>query len=347
MSTRSAVVVRSPADRWSVRIVSRSALVGLVLVLVLVLLVVLALTTGDYPLSPRQVAAVLVGRGAPEETFIVETLRLPRVLAALLVGAAFAVSGAVFQSLTRNPLGSPDIVGLSTGAATGALIQMLVLHGTGVGVAVAAAAGGLATAALVYVLSWQHGIQGYRLILVGIGIAALLQAANAYLLTRADFLDAQAAAVWLVGSLTSARWADVRIVAIALAALLPASFVLARPLRQLELGDDAAAALGTPLERTRLGLVATGALLAAAATATAGPVAFVALIAPQVARRIARASGPTLPLSALTGAALLLLADVGSQRLFTRELPVGVVTGVVGGLYLAGLLASSRRSGLA
>ena len=184
-------------------------------------------------------------------------LRLPRALCALLVGAALGVSGAVFQSLTRNPLGSPDIVGFQDGAAVGALFAITVLGVGGLGVSVGALAGGAVTALAVYALSFKRGgTSGYRLILIGIAISALMISLIDYLLSRARIEDAQEATRWLLGSLNNRSWDDVGPLAISLLVLLPAVAAASRPLRALELGDDAAHALGVDVERARLGLVA-------------------------------------------------------------------------------------------
>lgn len=310
----------------------RARLVITVLLLVIVVVAVVGLTTGDYPVP----LATLFGGGDAADRLVVGTLRLPRLLAGLLVGAALGAGGAVFQSVSRNPLGSPDIVGFDTGAATGALLVILVWHGSGV--AFGAVVGGIGTALAVYVLAMRRGVRGHRLILVGIGIAAMLSSVNAYLLTRADITDAQTAAVWLAGSLNGREWTDITPLLSALPVLLPLALWLGRDLRMLELGDDTARALGVGAERTRLAAIVVGVGMTAVATACAGPVTFVALAAPQVGRRLVGGTGPSVLPAALTGAALLGVADLAARRLL---LPVGVLTGVVGGIYLAFLL---RRS---
>jgi iron complex transport system permease protein len=230
-------------------------------------------------------------------------------------------------------LGSPDIVGFDTGAATGALLVLLVWHGSAV--AAGAVAGGVGTALAVYLLAMRRGVRGHRLILVGIGIAAMLSSVNAFLLTRADVTDAQSAATWLTGSLNGREWTDIRPILVALPILLPLALWLGRDLRMLELGDDTARALGVGAERTRLAAIVVGVGMTAVATACAGPVTFVALAAPQIGRRLTTSTGPTVLPAALTGAALLAGADLAARRLL---LPVGVLTGVLGGVYLAFLL---------
>jgi iron complex transport system permease protein len=336
--------IRLAGDRLSFRLHLRPLVVGVVLALVVLVSTILVIGTGDYPLSPGQVVETLLGGGDSSARFIVETLRLPRAITAILVGAALGVGGAIFQSIARNPLGSPDVIGFTTGAATGALLVILLWQGEGGDIALGAIVGGAVTAAAVYLLSYRGGVQGYRLVLVGIGIGAMLLAVNNYLITRARRDDALAAAHWLVGSLGEASWDTVIPVAVALATLLPLSLLLARRLRMLEMGDDAARALGVNAERSRLALSGTGVALTAVAVAASGPIAFVALAAPQLARRLTRTASPGLATSALMGAAVLVLSDLLGQRVAPKDLPVGVVTGLVGGVYLAWLLSREWRS---
>lgn len=330
----------------SVRLDTRAAGVVLLLAALAAVLAVALIGTGDYPMSPGEVLSTLTGGGTAAQEFIVNDVRLPRVLVGLLVGAALGIAGAVFQSVSRNPLGSPDVIGLGQGAAAGALTVIVLFHGGTYAVTGGAFAGALATGAAVYLLAWKRGIHGYRLVLVGIGAAAVLGAVNGYLLTRADYVDAARAVVWLTGSLDGRDWTQVRPLLIACAVLVPLVLGRGRALRMLEMGDDAAYALGVRVERTRLVLMLAAVLLTAAATAAAGPVAFVALTAPQLARRLTRSAGPNLLAAACMGAVLLVGADWAAQRLFgDRLLPAGVVTGMLGGGYLLWLLVNERKAG--
>ena len=210
-----------------------------------------------------------------------------------------------------------------------------------------ALAGGGLTALAVYLLAFKRGgISGYRLILIGIAVSALALAVNEYLLARARIEEAQEATRWLLGSLNGRGWDDLWPLAIALLVLLPFTSLAGRPLRALELGDDAAHGLGLDVERARFGLVVLAVALVSVTTTAVGPILFVALTAPQIARRVARTAEPTLPCSALMGAVLVLGADIAAQRLIpSTPLPVGVMTGVIGGLYLAWLLSTEWRSG--
>ncbi|WP_422070673.1 FecCD family ABC transporter permease [Streptomyces hoynatensis] len=306
---------------------------------------VLAVGTGKFGLTPAEVVRTLLGDGPPGAGYVVTELRLPRALDGLLAGAALGMSGAVFQSLARNPLGSPDLIGFGHGSATGAVLVILLLDGSATAVAAGALSGGLVVAAAVYLLAWRRGVAGSRLILVGIGAAALLGAVDNYLLSRADLGDAAQAAAWLTGSLGGRQWSDVRIAGLAACVLMPVLLCLGRRLALLEMGDDTAGSLGIHPERTRLALLATAAATCGLAVAAAGPIPFVALASPQVARRLTRHPGPNLLAAALTGALLLVLADWLTQRLVPLPLPVGVATGLLGGVYLLWLLVAERRAG--
>ncbi|MCT9077332.1 FecCD family ABC transporter permease [Streptomyces fulvoviolaceus] len=339
-------VVRTRSLRISLRVHVRAVSVCLLVLAATAAVGVLALGTGEYAISPADVVRTLLGNGSRRTDFVVNDLRLPRLLTGVLAGAALGLSGALFQSLTRNPLGSPDIVGFTYGSATGGLLVVLVVGGTGGQVAAGAVAGGLATAVLVYLLAWRRGVHGYRLVLVGIGVSALLQGVNAYLLAKARFTQAAQAMAWLNGSLNGRSWEDVRPAALGLLVVLPLAGFAASRLRILEMGDDLAGGLGVPVQRTRLLVLVLATAACAVAVAAAGPIPFVALIAPQLARRLTRAPGPNLPAATCTGALLVVTADYAAQRIHqSTQLPVGVVTAVVGGLYLGLLLRRQRRAG--
>jgi iron complex transport system permease protein len=339
-------VLRSPRGTLSLRLDRRAALVGAGLLLVALAAGVVLVGTGDYDIAPADVLRTLAGHGTAGQDFVVRQLRLPRVVVALLVGAALGMAGAAFQTVSRNPLGSPDVIGFGQGSAAGALLVIVVLHGSSLEVSAGAVGGGLLTGLGVYALSWRGGVQGYRLVLVGIGGSAVLAAVNSYLLVKANFVDAARAVIWISGSLDGRDWAQVRPLLGACAVLMPVLLLQARDLRITEMGDDAARALGVRVERVRLVTVLAAVLLTAAATAAAGPIAFVALTAPQLARRLTRTPGVSLIPSALMGAALLVLADLAAQRAFgAGQVPVGVATGVLGGGYLLWLLIEERRAG--
>ena len=304
-----------------------------------------AMLIGDYPLSVPDVLAAINGTNADYlANYFVRDIRLPRVLTALLVGAALGTSGGIFQSVSSNALGSPDIIGFTTGAATGALLQIIVFEAGPGSVAAGALIGGFATAFVVYVLAWRKGLAGYRLVLVGIGVSAVLQAVNSLLVVRASLSSAQTAAQWLAGSLNARGWVEAGLVGVSVAVLLPLALWMSRALGAMVMGDDLATGLGVKVERTRLCMIAIGIALVSIATAATGPIAFVALAAPQIARKLTRGSGIGIGAAALMGAAIVLVGDVVAQRIFApTQLPVGVVTGSLGGIYLIWLLVTEWK----
>ncbi|MFJ5895105.1 FecCD family ABC transporter permease [Streptomyces sp. NPDC093064] len=337
--------LRTPGG-LSLRLDVRTCAVVVLLVLAALTASVVLIGTGDFPIPASDVLRTLVGQGGQGQEFVVRELRLPRVLVGLLVGGCLGVGGALFQSVSRNPLGSPDVLGLSQGSAAGALTVIVLFSGSATAVTLGALVGGLVTGTAIYLLAWKQGVHGYRLVLVGIGVSAVVTAVNGYLITKADFVDAARAVVWMTGSLNGRDWTQVGPLAVLCAVVLPVVLVNARALRMLEMGDDVSYALGVRVERVRLLLMGCAVLLVAAATAAAGPVSFVALTAPQLARRLTCSPGPNLVPSLCMGAALLVTADLTAQRAFgADQLPVGVVTGVLGGVYLLWLLVAERRAG--
>lgn len=330
----------------SFRVDVRALVVTVVLAAVAAGAAIVLIGSGDYAMTPGEVVSTLFGHGTFQQEFIVTDLRLPRVLVGLLVGAALGVGGAVFQTVSRNPLGSPDVLGFGQGATVGALMVIVLSQGGAAAVAGGAVVGGLVTGVVVYLLAWKRGMHGYRLVLVGIGSAAMLTAAAQYLITKANLVDATRAVVWMTGSLDGRDWAQVWPLLVVCGLLIPLVLGHGRALRMMEMGDDAAYALGVRVERTRLVLMGCAVLLVAVATAAAGPITFVSLSAPQLARRLTRSPGPNLAAAAFMGAALLLVADwIAMDAFGDRQLPVGVVTGVLGGCYLLWLLVSERRAG--
>ena len=303
-----------------------------------------ALASGSLALNLGQVLDALGGQGAPGTQLIVLQWRLPRVVAALVLGAALAVSGAIFQSLMRNPLGSPDIMGFNTGAYSGVLVALVLFHGNTLGSASAALIGGLLTAVVVYRLAWRNGISTLRLIIIALGVRAMLVSFNTWVVVNGSLEATLSAGLWNAGTLNGITWAKAVPALLCIAVALAGSLVLSQRMRLLEMGDDTANALGVPVERSRLLLLLMGVILTAAATAVAGPISFLALAAPQIARRLSPSQHLTLPLAALTGAALLLAADLAAQRLFLPyQLHVGLITVSLGGLYLIGLLIRETR----
>ena len=301
--------------------------------------VVAGIAVGEFPVPPLEVLASLAGAGSPAVDFIVLDLRLPRVLTALLAGAALGMSGAVFQQVARNPLVAPDVVGVAGGASLAAVA--VIVFGAGVPLSVAALAGALVAGALLYALAWRRGVSGHRFVLVGIGMAALAQAGVGYVLTEGRIFEVSEAYVWLVGSVNGRGWEHVWPLAAALLLLSPALVALARRADMLELGDDLARGLGVHAERSRLALLAAAVVLTGIAVAATGPVGFVAFVAPHLARRIGRPASlqGLLPLAAACGAALVVVSDLAGRVLFApTEIPVGLITSILAAPYFLLLL---------
>ncbi|NKY36894.1 iron chelate uptake ABC transporter family permease subunit [Nocardia speluncae] len=321
----------------------RSVVVSAVLLVAACVVSLLALGTGDFAIPPDRVLRALLGSGVGSDELVVLEWRFPRVLMALVLGAALGISGAILQSVTRNPLGSPDIVGFNNGAYTGALL--VILAGGGYyATAAGAIGGGLVTALAIFLLAFRQNVKGFRLVIVGIGIGSMLAAANTWLILRADLDTAMSAAAWGVGTLDGLTWAQITPALVVLAVLAIAVVPAAHQLPILELGDDAAQALGVRVGRARLLLTVLSVAFTAVGTAVAGPIAFVALAAPQLGRRLARTPTTALLPAAAMGALLLAVCDWISRRVFApTTVPVGVVTASVGGAYLAYLLVIEAR----
>ncbi|MEV4996135.1 iron chelate uptake ABC transporter family permease subunit [Streptomyces niveus] len=308
------------------------------------LLFCVSIGVGDFPIGLPQVVTTLLGQGEQVDEFVIMDLRLPRALAGLVVGIALGVSGAITQSVARNPLASPEILGITWGAGAVAVFLVTVSGGTttavvnSVGLSAAALAGGLLTGLLVYFLAWRRGIDGMRLILIGISVSAVMQAITTWLLVQADIRDVARAQVWLVGSLDNRSWDDVRVALWCTLVLLAVVAGAAFQFKPLHLGDEVAAGLGVRYTVVRAVLLLCAVLLAAVGVSAAGPVAFVALVAPQVAMRLMRCPTPPLLASGLVGALLLIGADLVARAGLPITLPVGVVTAAIGGPFLVYLL---------
>ena len=294
---------------------------------------------GDFTYTIPDVFRILFGADLPGATYILMESKLPRAVLAVLVGLAFGVGGAIFQTTLRNPLASPDIIGVSAGASASAVVAIVILGLDGWAVSVAAVLGAFVVAAVARSVAGHDA--GFRLVLVGVGLAAALQSVIQYVFTRADEYDAQLVLRWLTGSVSRADWPTIRILALVLLVLLPATVWLARSLGATELGEDAAAGLGVPRRRTDLVLV-LGVALTAVGVAASGPVAFVAFLAGPIARAL-NGGRTTLLGAGLVGATIVVAADYAADYLLADiNFPVGVVTGALGAPFLLWLLASGR-----
>ena len=311
--------------------------------LLLIAVMVLAawnLNSGTNAFGFDKIVAVLWN---PDDGFVSQIIwevRLPRLLTAVFAGAALGVSGAVFQSISRNPLGSPDIIGFTTGAASGAIFYLIFLGESSIGVAISAMIGGISTAIVMYFLSIKFGTIGsYRLVLIGIGVGATLAALNGLMLVKGDLNSAITANIWLAGSLNARQWEHVLPLAAGVLVLLPLIWVFGHQLSLIEIGDELASQLGVKVQRVRLALTFYAVALSSLATAAAGPIAFIALAAPQLAMRVTQKRGLVIFGSALMGALLLVAADLLSLTLpFEMAFPIGLVTAFIGGLYLLWLV---------
>jgi iron complex transport system permease protein len=325
---------------------SREVRVVVVLAVLLALATAVSLCLGQAGLTPGQVLDVLLGRGDAISRFVVLELRGPRLASAVLVGACLGLAGAILQSVVRNVLASPDVVGLTAGASAAGVVGIVWIGLSGLALSGFVLVGTLASALAVYLLAWRDGLSGYRFVLVGIGVAALGTAVVSYVLTRTSVTDARIALTWLTGSLNGAGGAALTTLAVASLVAIPAALVQGRRLAALELGDEAASALGVRAELARGLAVLTSVVLAAVAVAAAGPVAFVALVAGPVARRLTRTGAPPLLGAALVGALVVVVSDAVAQFAVPGVVfPVGVVTGIVGAPYLLWLLARTNRAG--
>ncbi|GHF29658.1 iron ABC transporter [Amycolatopsis deserti] len=332
--------------RWN----TRALTVCLLALGALLLVTAVGVTIGEYPIALGQLPELLTGGGHRIDRHILFDLRVPRAVTGCLAGASLAMAGALTQTISRNPLATPDILGV-TGGASAAAVAVIVFGGgvyslasgvTTIGVPAAALVGGLVAAAAVYGFSWRHGVDGFRLILVGIGCGAVLTALTSWLLILASINSAAQATVWLVGSISAVSWDQAVPLMILAALLIPAALTLPRTLAVTQLGDDAAAGLGVRTQAARLGTIGVAVGLTAAAVAAAGPVGFVAMVTPQIMLRLTGGSRPPLVASALGGALLVQTADLLGRTAFGWEVPVGLITAAIGAPYLIWLLLRRR-----
>jgi iron complex transport system permease protein len=355
----SAVEVRpagSTGLRWgplSWLVPVRAGLVAAFGLALLAVVVALNLALGDFDIPVVKVVRILLtGDGESYQQAIVLDVRLPQTVVAIVVGAALGLSGALTQTFARNPLASPDILGVTEGAALGA-VAFIVWSGTGrtevfgllevLGVTGSAVAGGLLTAFLLFAVAWRSGIEGNRLVLMGIGLGAALAAGTSWLLVTARLEDAATAQVWLTGSLSSRGWSEARPVIWTLLLLIPLTLVLVRTLNVMQLGDDNARGLGVRLQSAQLVVLVCAVGLAAISVSAVGLLEFVAFVVPQVALRLTRGSRPPLVSSMIYGAVLVVAADLLTRTVLPFGLPAGLVTTAIGGPYLIWLLLRSKR----
>lgn len=342
-SRRAAPRLLRLGSRVALPVSPRNLTVAAVLGALILICGLVTLSAGSLGVAPAEAVAALAGEADGKVQFVLERLRGPRLLVAVGVGLALGLSGSLFQTVTRNPLGSPDVLGLGAGAGAG--VAMTTLLGSGM---VPAPIGAVAGAGIAILLVWWSSGVGFaspaRVIVTGIGVASMATALTHYVVAVALHDAAHDLAAYTMGSLGTRSMEHAALIGVALAVLLPALVLLAHRLRPMDLGDELADTLGSGAARTRTAAIVLAVLLAAAAVAVAGPISFVALTAPHIARRLTRAPGPNLAVSALVGAMILVSADLAAQQLpFLDGLPVGIVTAGVGGVYLGHLLIVEWR----
>ena len=328
--------------RWSALITPSHVIVGLMLLTLSLAVAVVALRLGKFPLSTQEVIDALQGQGRKIVQVVVVQWKLPRIVLGLVAGLALGVAGAVFQTITRNPLGSPDLIGFSTGAQTGILVSVLLLPGSMLSASLASFIGGAAVGVVTYLVSLRGGFTGLRFILVGIAISSMLVSVNRWLLERVDDDEGLGALKAITGTLGAARWTVVAPTCLAVGVTVALILLACRHLQVLSLGEQVATILGSPTRRASAVLILLGTVLVAVVTMAAGPIGFVALVAPHLARLLTGSPQSPLLVSGLTGSLLLVGADLLSQ-LVLESMPVSVVTNAVGGLYLMVALTVAAR----
>ncbi|WP_293698409.1 iron ABC transporter permease [uncultured Agrococcus sp.] len=321
---------------------NRSLVVCSALAAALVAVIAATMVIGDYPLTILEVLDTLTGGGSDRDRYIVFNVRLPRLLMAIACGVGLAVSGAIMQSLLRNPLASPELLGISGGASVAAVAGTLIFGLTGFALVGAAFFGGSVIAGILLIAASRQGASSYRIVLAGVGIAFVCIAIVGFIIKRAQLNRAQDALRWITGSIDATPWRDVWVLLAVLAVATPLVFAASRILPQLELGEQRAAGLGVAVGSARTWILVTAVFLAASVTAFIGPVAFVALSAPAIARGMVGRGSAVIAASALVGAVIMPLSDLAAQYALGKSVPVGIVTGMVGAVYLLWLLARPK-----
>jgi iron complex transport system permease protein len=346
--SKSWLIVRPNQVPFSFRLDRRVPFIWLILAIVTLVVMILSVGYGEYPISPINVVKTLLGSQTDNSDygFVIYTLRLPRVIVAVLVGMGLAIAGTILQGLTRNPLAAPEIVGVEAGAGLAAVALIVLLPALPIFfLPLAAFAGAFIAALLVYSLAWENGSSPIRLILVGIGVGAIASAFTSLMITFGNIYDVSQALVWLAGSVYGRTWEHIQALLPWLLVFIPVSFLGARELNTLNLGDDVARGLGSAVEWQRGLLLLTSVALAGASVATAGTIGFVGLMAPHLSRQlVGTAHEGLMPTAALVGGLIVAVADLLGRSLFAPiELPCGVVTAAVGAPYFLYLLYRNRN----
>jgi iron complex transport system permease protein len=296
-----------------------------------------------YPVS--DVISVLLGEKVKGASFAVGTIRFPRMVAGVFAGFAFGIAGTVFQTMLRNPLANPNVIGITAGSSAAAVFCIIVLQASNTVISIASVVGGLATVLVIFTLSKGTSFSIGRLILIGIGIQAILNAVISYLLLIGQQHDVPTAMRWLSGSLNGAKMGNIYPLIITVLIFSPIVIALGKRLDMLELGEQAATSLGVNTDKTRLTLIISSVLIIALATATTGPIAFVAFLSGPIAKRLVGVGFSNIIPAGLVGIILVLASDLIGQFAFVARYPVGVITGILGAPYLIYLLIRMNRKG--
>ncbi len=333
--------------RFSFKLDRRVLPVSLVLIVIAISVLVVSISYGEFDISPFEVLQTILGQETSDSRheLVVWTFRMPRILVAFMVGAALAVSGTILQGITRNPLADPGILGVTSGASLAAVLMIVWLDVSLEWLPIAAFTGAMVMAVLIFVFTWNGGSSPVRLILVGVGMAAVASALTNLMIVFGEINQVQQATIWLAGSVYGRGWDHVHTIALWLAILLPVSILMARQLNTLNLGDDLAKGLGLKVEVQRVFLLIISVALAAIAVSVSGTIGFVGLVAPHITRRLVGPSHEGLvPMSALLGGVLLMFSDlIGRWVISPSELPVGIVAAMIGAPYFAFLLYQTRN----
>nr|WP_295732858.1 iron chelate uptake ABC transporter family permease subunit [uncultured Intestinibacter sp.] len=324
---------------------ARAIIANVSLIAIVLCICIMMLLYGNTNYSLDVVIRVLRGENIQGATFAIATLRLPRMLSGLLVGIAFGIAGNTFQTMLRNSLASPDIIGVTSGSSVAAVFCILVLGLSGPAVSIISVISGLLVSMLIYLLSKDISFSGSRLILIGIGIQAMLQAAISFLLLKASQYDVPGAMRWLSGSLNGMTMKGIPTLFIVVMVFGIISLLFTKYLQVLELGDEFATTLGIRLNLVRIILILSAVFLIAFATSTTGPIAFVAFLAGPIASKIVGRGSSNVLASGLVGALLVLSSDMIGQYVFSTRFPVGVITGILGAPYMLFLLICINRRG--
>jgi iron complex transport system permease protein len=324
----------------------------LTLLLISGVLLIVSIGVGQMYISPKDTVKALFGFGDEMQNLVVQSLRLPRILLAFLAGMALAVSGAILQGIIRNPLASPDYIGITSGAAfaTVGFFAIFSDRSNSLSVSIhwlplAACIGALSVGLFIYFLSWKKGVSPIRLILIGIGLEAVTGALRDLMILMGPIFLASRAHIWITGSVNGANWKEVVVLLPMLAVLLFIAFVYVRKVNVQELGEEMATNLGSHVQKERFVLLVLSTSLAGGAVAFAGGIGFVGLMAPHIGRKlVGSAFGGLLPVSALIGGIIVVVADLIARTAFAPlEIPAGVFTSAIGAPYFIYLLYKNRK----